>query len=66
MTWIGNVPAIRSPENTLGVKRSQIKVTSHKNIVSVRLYTLVSAGFFSVVIAPIYKPSNNRNQMCSK
>jgi len=30
----------------LGVRRSKIKVASHKNIASVGLCTLVSAGFF--------------------
>jgi len=29
-----------------GVKRSKVKVTSHKNIAGVGLCTLVSAGFF--------------------
>jgi len=29
-----------------GVKRSKVKVTSHKNIADVGLCTLVSAGFF--------------------
>jgi len=29
-----------------GVKRSKVKVTSHKNITGIRLCTLVSAGFF--------------------
>jgi len=28
------------------IKRSKVKVTSHKNIVGVGLCTLVSAGFF--------------------
>jgi len=37
-----------SPENLfiLGVKRSKVKVTSHKNIGGVGLCILVSAGFF--------------------
>jgi len=29
-----------------GVRRSKVKVTNHRNIAGVGLYTLVSAGFF--------------------
>ena len=33
-----------------GVKRSTVKVTSHKNVAGMDLCTLVSAGFFKFIV----------------